>query len=564
MSFARTTLKASRAFTSASLRTRSRTLVTLKDHKYTAQAVAQGAGRNGEVTSNGLDLKLALPKEMGGTGQGQNPEQLFAMGYSACLLGAIQAVAKNLGKADMAKNAKVHASVHIGEPEGMPGFGIAVDMKVEGIDEELLKAGHEIPYCLGEVPSNIMLKVVRPSRWLSGAAVAWGTIVTLMCLCDSFKSLLITRLFVGLTESALSPGILFYLSTWYPRRYLAWRVGLYVSATVIAGEYSLPIGGVRNPHEHVGAFSGLLAYGIERMDNLGGLHGWQWIFGLEGIEINTAVAIAIINGAGNLGGALASFVYISPKNYYIGYIVNIGCLVATILLTGFMMWEFKRENHLKEQECAGKDITVELKAEWKNMGDRSPLFRYPLIRNHEWLVFVLMRQLKDQAQSFFLSARQAFRIEQETSEQILDVDAVALALHIFSYFFLGLSTILGISGALYRSCPLVAMFCSMIMAQLVFGIGSGIYCLTILFSDPGDITSRILHQKCLHLDHFSGAFCERTPLMKYLTLALFIQAWLIEILGIYYAQAYVQELLDEETDGMKEFDYEFDYDYAYY
>lgn len=44
----------------------------------------------------------------------------------------------------MAKNAKVHASVHIGEPEGMPGFGIAVDMKVEGIDEELLKAGHEV------------------------------------------------------------------------------------------------------------------------------------------------------------------------------------------------------------------------------------------------------------------------------------------------------------------------------------------------------------------------------------------------------------------------------------
>ncbi|KAJ3931318.1 MAG: hypothetical protein NXY57DRAFT_233057 [Lentinula lateritia] len=149
-------------------------------------------------------------------------------------------------------------------------------------------------------------------------------------------------------------------------------------------------------------------------------------------------------------------------------------------------------------------------------------------------------------------------------EQILDVDAVALDLHIFSYFFLGLSTTLGISGALYRSCPLVAMFCSMIMAQLVFGIGSGIYCLTILFSDPGDVISRVLHHKCLHLDHISSAFCERTPLMKYLTLVLFIQAWLIEILGLYYAQAYVQELLDEETDGMKEIDYEFDYDYAYY
>jgi hypothetical protein len=49
-----------------------------------------------------------------------------------------------MGKSEMAKNAKVYASVHIGAPEGMPGFGIAVDMKVEGIDEDLLKAGHEV------------------------------------------------------------------------------------------------------------------------------------------------------------------------------------------------------------------------------------------------------------------------------------------------------------------------------------------------------------------------------------------------------------------------------------
>ncbi|KAJ4474238.1 hypothetical protein J3R30DRAFT_3506706 [Lentinula aciculospora] len=150
-------------------------------------------------------------------------------------------------------------------------------------------------------------------------------------------------------------------------------------------------------------------------------------------------------------------------------------------------------------------------------------------------------------------------------ERILDVDAVALDLHLFAYFFLGLSTTLGITGALYRSRALVAMFCSMIMAQLVFGIGSGIYCLSILFRDPGDMISRVLHNNCLHLDHFSMAFCERTPLMKYLTLALFLQMWLIEILGIYFAQGYLQELLDEEVDGMKEIDYEYDYDdYVYY
>lgn len=125
----------------------SRTLVTLQSVKYTAHATAQGAGRNGTTESNGLELNLATPKELGGTGQGENPEQLFAMGYSSCLLGAIQLVARGMGKTEMAKNAKVHVSVHLGEPKDMEGFGIGVDIKVEGIDDELLQAGHAFcPY----------------------------------------------------------------------------------------------------------------------------------------------------------------------------------------------------------------------------------------------------------------------------------------------------------------------------------------------------------------------------------------------------------------------------------
>jgi len=125
----------------------SRSIVTLKDHKYTAHAVAKGLGRNGTVSSNGLDLKLASPKELGGPGGGENPEQLFAMGYASCLLGAIQLMAGRMGRKDGAKNAVVHASVHIGTPTDLPGFGIAVDIKVEGVDEELLQAGHDMcPY----------------------------------------------------------------------------------------------------------------------------------------------------------------------------------------------------------------------------------------------------------------------------------------------------------------------------------------------------------------------------------------------------------------------------------
>jgi organic hydroperoxide reductase OsmC/OhrA len=62
----------------------------------------------------------------------------------ACLLGAIQMMAARKGRKDAAKNAVVHTSVHLGEPNGIPGFGLAVDIKVEGVDEEILKAGDEV------------------------------------------------------------------------------------------------------------------------------------------------------------------------------------------------------------------------------------------------------------------------------------------------------------------------------------------------------------------------------------------------------------------------------------
>jgi organic hydroperoxide reductase OsmC/OhrA len=69
---------------------------------------------------------------------------VFVSFPEACLLGAIQAVAGRMGKKDMAKDAVVHTSVHIGEPSELSGFGIAVDIKVEGVDEELLQAGHDV------------------------------------------------------------------------------------------------------------------------------------------------------------------------------------------------------------------------------------------------------------------------------------------------------------------------------------------------------------------------------------------------------------------------------------
>jgi Ohr subfamily peroxiredoxin len=96
---------------------------------YTAEALATGAGRNGRTrTRDGrVDLELAVPREMGGSGDGANPEQLFAAGYAACFHSALQLIARQ-AKVDLGESS-VGASVGIG-PNGAGGFGLAVTLEV--------------------------------------------------------------------------------------------------------------------------------------------------------------------------------------------------------------------------------------------------------------------------------------------------------------------------------------------------------------------------------------------------------------------------------------------------
>ncbi|PSR79251.1 hypothetical protein PHLCEN_2v7109 [Hermanssonia centrifuga] len=127
-----------------------RNMITLKDHLYFAKATAEGAGRNGIVKSTGdspLELKLAMPKVAAGKGDGQNPEQLFAMGYSSCFLGALQLAASRADQKEMAENAKITASVFLGHPTDpdMDGFGLRVELNVEGCDDDaIIQAAHDV------------------------------------------------------------------------------------------------------------------------------------------------------------------------------------------------------------------------------------------------------------------------------------------------------------------------------------------------------------------------------------------------------------------------------------
>jgi Ohr subfamily peroxiredoxin len=120
---------------------------------YKTSATATG-GRDGSAKSDdgSVDVKLVIPKEMGGPGGvGANPEKLFAAGYSACFLGAMKAVSGQVG-VKVPSDATVTGTVGFG-PRSEGGYGITVDLAVSlpgvarDVGERLIKAAHEVcPY----------------------------------------------------------------------------------------------------------------------------------------------------------------------------------------------------------------------------------------------------------------------------------------------------------------------------------------------------------------------------------------------------------------------------------
>ncbi|MGF1721169.1 organic hydroperoxide resistance protein [Vibrio kyushuensis] len=129
---------------------------------YTTSATAL-SGRNGQVSTddNKLSLALSYPKEMGGTGEATNPEQLFAAGYSACFSNALLHVARETKVA--VKSAPTTATVGIG-PNENGGFALTVSLSIElELDQEqavqLVKTAHQVCPYSNAVRGNIDVKL---------------------------------------------------------------------------------------------------------------------------------------------------------------------------------------------------------------------------------------------------------------------------------------------------------------------------------------------------------------------------------------------------------------------
>ncbi|GKZ26503.1 hypothetical protein AbraIFM66951_002584 [Aspergillus brasiliensis] len=156
--------------------------------------------------------------------------------------------------------------------------------RIEGMEEDLHLGGTQynwaltvffFTYTVFELPSNLILQKVRPSIWIPSLMVAWGTVMTLMGIVTNYNGLLIARIFLGAAEAGIYPGVAYYITMWYSRHEAQFRQALCFSAASIAG-----------------AFSGLLAFAISKMNGIGGYSGWRWIFIIEGLA---TVVVAVMS-----------------------------------------------------------------------------------------------------------------------------------------------------------------------------------------------------------------------------------------------------------------------------
>ncbi|KAF7305813.1 MFS domain-containing protein [Mycena chlorophos] len=118
-----------------------------------------------------------------------------------------------------------------------------------------------VAYAIFEVPSNYLLKRLRPSRWIAFLMFAWGAITMGISGTKSYAAVTVARFLLGAVEAGLFPGLVYYLTFWYRTEERSMRVAIILASATLAG-----------------AFGGAIAYGVGHMNGASGLSAWRWLF----------------------------------------------------------------------------------------------------------------------------------------------------------------------------------------------------------------------------------------------------------------------------------------------
>src|SRR5215471_2830384 len=121
-------------------------------------------------------------------------------------------------------------------------------------------------YALFEVPSNLILARVGARRWIARIMITWGVIAAGQMFVRTPIQFYTLRFLLGMAEAGFFPGIIYYMSEWWPAEYRGRATSRFMIAAPLSGAIGNPLGGL-----------------LLRIDGRHGLHGWQWLFLVEGI-----------------------------------------------------------------------------------------------------------------------------------------------------------------------------------------------------------------------------------------------------------------------------------------
>lgn len=151
------------------------------------------------------------------------------------------------------------------------------DLGLKGYDYNQVLSVFYISYIVFEIPSNMACKIIGPGWYLPGITFGFGILTVCFAFVRDIQSACAVRFLLGIFEAGMLPGIAYYMSRWYRRSELAFRLALYVVMAPLAG-----------------AFGGLLASAILRLPHFGSTHRWEMIFAIEGI---VTIGLALISFA---------------------------------------------------------------------------------------------------------------------------------------------------------------------------------------------------------------------------------------------------------------------------
>ncbi len=163
--------------------------------------------------------------------------------------------------------------VNVGFASLQMNKAVGIDPKIYGLGAGIFFVG----YFILEVPSNLALERFGARKWIARIMLSWGVISGAFALIGGPISFLVLRFLLGAAEAGFFPGVILYLTYWYPAEYRARIVGIFMVAIPIAGLIGSPVSGA-----------------ILGMDGVLGLGGWQWIFILEAVPTIVLGIVAFV------------------------------------------------------------------------------------------------------------------------------------------------------------------------------------------------------------------------------------------------------------------------------